>query len=438
MVWLLLSLLSSHAATQARAEAAPHATRPFDVLHYDVVIEPDLRSRTVNGTVTARVVTLDQPVASVVLDCGDLIVDAVTSGGHDLAFRQQDNQLVISLRAPMKANTTQELDIKYHGAPRRGISFFGDEEQIYTAFSTSQWMVCVDAPDDKATIRLSVIVPASWTVVGNGRTTQQRTLPNSRVLHQFRQDIPVSSYTFGFAAGRFRTAVQQNGRVQLRYMASGMTDADVHRVFSDTADMLAFFESRSGVAYPDSSYTQVLANGTVQQEMSSFSVLDDSYGRWVLDHPQDVSLGAHEFAHQWWGNSVTCLDWNHFWLNEGMATFMAAAYIEHRFGRESYLRLMDDYQASYERVRDAGHDKPLIFPSWSHPTDDDRTLVYRKGAYVLSLLREQLGDGPFWAGIRLYTRTFAGKSVTTGDFQGAFERATHKNLSGFFEKWVSS
>jgi aminopeptidase N len=223
----------------------------------------------------------------------------------------------------------------------------------------------------------------------------------------------------------------------LRYVTNGLADREVRRVFHDTADMLAFFESRSGVKYPDSSYTQVLARGTVQQEMSGFSMLPDTYGKRVLEHPQDLSLGAHELAHQWWGNSVTCRDWNHFWLNEGMATFMAAAYVEHRFGREPYLRLIEEYRSSYERVRQAGHDKPLVFQDWSHPTTDDRTIVYRKGAYVLHLLRDELGEDAFWGGIRLYTRTYAGKSVTSEQFQAALEHGADKNLSEFFKKWVS-
>jgi aminopeptidase N len=246
----------------------------------------------------------------------------------------------------------------------------------------------------------------------------------------------VPSYTFGFAAGRFDVAIEHSAHVELRYATSGIAAADVRRIFNTTADMIAFFESRSGVRYPDRSYTQVIAAGTVGQEMSGVSIVDGSYGDWVRDHPQDVTLGAHELAHQWWGNSVTCRDWNHFWLNEGMATFMAAAYIEHRFGRDAYARLMVSYRSSYERVRQAGDDKALVFQDWTHPTTDDRTLVYRKGAYVLDLLRQDLGEDAFWKGIRAYTRTHVGQSVTTSDFQTAMEQATNRNLSGFFAKWI--
>jgi len=72
------------------------------------------------------------------------------------------------------------------------------------------------------------------------------------------------------------------------------------------------------------------------------------------------------------GNMVTCRDWNHFWLNEGMANFMTAAYLEHRFGRAAYLREIESYHASYEKVSAAGKDKSLVFPDWLHPSAQDQ------------------------------------------------------------------
>ena len=136
------------------------------------------------------------------------------------------------------------------------------------------------------------------------------------------------------------------------------------------------------------------------------------------------------------GNQVACRDWSHFWLNEGFATFMAAAYTEHRLGRDAYLREMDARRARYEKVRDAGNDRSLVFPNWDRATADDRTLVYQKGAVVLHELRETLGDRSFWAGMRRYTRTNFGKSVTAADFQKAMEQSSGKSLSDFFTKWV--
>ena len=157
-------------------------------------------------------------------------------------------------------------------------------------------------------------------------------------------------------------------------------------------------------------------------------MLSEAYGRRLLGDPSALSLSAHELAHQWWGVLVTCLDWRHFWLNEGFATFMAAAYVEQRFGREAYLRDVAGWRATYDRVRRAKGDRSRV-PDWNRPTADDRALVYEKGAYVLHQLREHLGDEAFWDAIRGYTRAYAGRSVTTEEFQRAIERATGRRLT---------
>lgn len=409
---------------------------PFDVLHYDAQVEPDIINKTVTGKVLIRLISSVDNLATIEFDCGDLIIDAVRENRAVQKFLRSDRHLKVSLSRPAKANEKREIEIEYHGTPRRGIRFFPERAQVYTVFSTSQWLVCLDAPDDKATLRLKLIVPANFNTVANGRLAAHYGLMGNKIVYEWRQAIPVPTYTFGFAAGRFRTLTEKHGRVQLRYLATQFSATELLRIFRDTADMIGFYEERAGVRYADSTYTQVLAAGGVEQEMSGFTVMRESYGREVLANEHDVWLGAHELAHQWWGNMVTCRNWNHFWLNEGIATFMTAAYKEHRFGRKEYLREIEANRVSYQKVRDAGKDRSLVFPDWSNPTAEDRTLVYDKGAYVLHVLREELGERDFWAGIRQYTRMYFGKSVTTPDFQRAMEHASGKNLTDFFTKWV--
>jgi aminopeptidase N len=126
----------------------------------------------------------------------------------------------------------------------------------------------------------------------------------------------------------------------------------------------------------------------------------------------------------------------HFWLNEGFASFMADAYDEHRFGREVYLQDIERARARYEAVRQGGGDRSLVFPDWNRPTANDRTLVYQKGAYVLHLLRQDMGEDPFWAGIRRYTQTYAGRTATTDDFKRSMEASSGMSLDAFFDRWV--
>lgn len=399
-----------------------------DVLDYVATLEPDIVNKSVKGSVLIRVLTTSDVVE---FDCGELVIDSVTANGKPAPFSVNDHKVKVSLP---KRET--KVEIKYHGTPRRGIRFFPDRQQVYTVFSTSQWMVCNDDPADKATFTLKLIVPSTLTAAGNGELVSQRQVENGKRIFEWRQRSAIPSYVFGFAVGPFKVVQQKHGRVQLQYFATNYSEDEMRRIFSATPDMLDFFEARAGVKYADKAYTQVLAAGGVEQEMSSFTALRESYGKDLLANEQDLWLAAHEFAHQWWGNMVTCRDWNHFWLNEGVATFMAAAYLEHRFGRAVYLRDIEMYRANYEKVRAAGKDKSLVFPDWLHPTSEDRTLVYDKGAYVLYLLREEMGEGAFWRGLQIFTRRHFGKSVVTSDFIAAMEEANGKSLHDFFAKWV--
>lgn len=421
LVCLVLILLAS---------VAGHGSASQDVLHYSVTLEPDIAAKSVKGSVLIRVSTTSTAAE---FDCGELTIDAVRESSKPLQFSVAKRRLSVSLPTGKRV---REIEIEFHGAPKYGIRFFPDRQQVYTIFSTSQWMVCVDDPADKATLTFQLILPVNLTPIANGDFISQRELPNNKRISEWRQSTAIPTYIFGFAAGPFHVVKEKRRNVELQYLATGYTAIEVRRIFRDTPDMLDFFEERAGVKYADRTYTTVLAAGGVEQEMSSFTALKESYGKELLENEQDLWLGAHEFAHQWWGNMVTCRDWNHFWLNEGIATFMAAAYLEHRFGREAYMREIETYKANYEKVRAAGKDKSLVFPDWKSPTREDRTLVYDKGAYVMHLLREEMGERAFWNGLRLFTRKYFGKSVVTSDFITTMEEANRKSLNDFSAKWI--
>ena len=429
LIFLLLCfpfLLTSPSLAQTRSK--------IDVLHYDITVEPDIQQKTVRGTAIIKFTSQLEALNSVEFDCGDLIVDSVKQSGTPRQFSLSDHHLKVSL-PPLKRGQSSALTIAYHGAPKRGIRFFPELSQVYTVFSTSQWTVCVDAPEDKATLKLTLIVPAKLTSISNGELISTKNLGEKQTT-VWEQKSAIPTYIFGFTIGPFRTVREKQRGVELQYLVTSFTDQETRKIFRDTPDMLEFFESHAGVRYADKTYSQVLAAGGVEQEMSSFTAMNEAYGKGVLANERELWLGAHEFAHQWWGNMVTCRDWNHFWLNEGIATFMAAAYIEHRFGRDAYMREIDTYRSNYEKVHAAGKDKSLDFPDWLRPTREDRTLVYDKGAYIMYLLRDEMGEQAFWNGLKTYTRRFFGKSVVTSDFKAAMEEANGKSLDKFFDKWV--
>jgi aminopeptidase N len=430
----LLGTVALAVWVQAQAPPASLPARPVvDVLHYTARVEPHLADKSLTGRVTIRLVVTAANIETIDLERSTLTIDEVQERGRPLPFATPDGHLTIRLPRPAADRETHEIDIEYHGTPGSGMQLLPERSQIYTVFSTTHWLPGISAPADKATLDLSVVLPPDMVAAGSGDFVGRRRLENGTVLHQWREAGPVPAYTFGFAAGHFEEAVEERGNHRFTYLGEGVAAADLRRLFRESSDMMAFFEERAGVPYPHAAYTQALVARTAGQEMSGLTILSEDYGRAVLADERAIALMAHELAHQWWGNGVTCVDFGHFWLNEGFATFMADAYVERRFGRDAYRAAIAASRERYEKVRDAGHDRSLVFPEWNRPTADDRTLVYHKGAYVLHLLREHVGEAAFWDGIRQYTRAFMGQSVTTADFVQSMERSSGRSLGSFFE-----
>ena len=401
-----------------------------DVLDYHVYLEPFFSKNYIEGNVTIRFSTSPQ-TEKVVFDSGDLTVTKL-EGGYTKAFVQEGKKTIISLI--QNDSNIYEIKLFYHGFPKRGLVFFDNSTKLYSVYFTSEWMICNISPDDRASLKLDLLIPKEVNSVASGMLKDTIEMGN-KVRYSWRQSYQTPAYTYGFAIGSFNKSESScNGKL-LRYYSEDYTSEEIEKIFQYTGDMMLFFEKKTGIVFPQDVYSQVLI-GNHYQEMSGFAILKKLYGELVLKDSTETNLISHELAHQWWGNMITCENWNHFWLNEGFATFMSAAYNEHRFGKDKYLENIDSYFKVYDKIRSKGKDKPLVFNSWSNPSSDDRNLVYFKGAYVLHLLRMELGDESFWKGIKRYSQTYYGESVTTKDFQSAMEKSSNKSLESFFRKWI--
>lgn len=411
--------------------------RSFDVQHYSVHLDPDVDAGTLRGQVVIQLDLVAAGATRLDFDVGALTIDAVRAGGQSLPFEAADRRLQVTLARKHPRGKRLRIEVDYHGAPKFGMEFHPQRGEIYTIFSTSQWMPCIDAPDERASLDLRVLLPIDARMIGNGSEISARKQRDGRRLHHWRLRESVPSFTYGFAAGRYREVALHDGGLSLRYLSGALDERQLRRVFAETPDMLRFFGEKTGIPYRGR-YSQALVARTIGQEMAGLAVLSEAYGQGVLDGSNDVGLIAHEIAHQWWGVGVTCRDWGHFWLNEGLVTFMTAAYLQHRHGDAVYRERVAGWKQRVERLRAEGKDRPLVYARWVAPTADDRAVVYVKGAYAIAQLREELGEEAFWGGIRAYTQANQGQSVVTSDLRAAMERSSGRDLSAFFARWAGS
>ncbi|HLE00644.1 MAG TPA: M1 family aminopeptidase [Bdellovibrionota bacterium] len=408
------------------------STKAYEIVSYKVEVKPDIVSKTVSGSTTLRL-RLRSAASVLTLPLNGLIAENVKIGQYEADFRVVDDALIVPVSSEQQTSELS-ITISYRGRPTRGLIF--GPNYVYTAYFTCNWMICDADPAIKTTIAIDVLVPKGYAVVASGEEVARRQENGNIIRHAWRQDFPYSSYLFGFAAGKFNEASVTHGMNWLRLLGVSDDASSLFRKFSDTANMMKFFEKVSGVAFPNRVYTQVLVPGHEAQEVSSFSVLGKEVVDPILKDPKNDWGIAHELAHQWWGNLLTCSTWKDFWLNEGITVFMVAAYKEQRWGRAAYIAELDLARRRYQVAVDNRFDVPLTFDGAYPSVQIKRAIVYSKGALFVEALRNELGDEVFWSGLRAYTQENVGKSVDSRIFQLSMERVARKSLSGLFNHWV--
>jgi aminopeptidase N len=148
------------------------------------------------------------------------------------------------------------------------------------------------------------------------------------------------------------------------------------------------------------------------------------------------NLVSHELAHSWFGNLVTCKNWSELWLNEGFATFMESVFLENEYGREVYLSEMRKNAAQYFAEELVGIKHPLVNLRAKPDILLFDSTTYKKGGFVVHMLRETVGDEMFWKSINVYLNANKFQNVETQNLQTAFERTTGKDLNWFFDQWI--
>jgi peptidase M1-like protein len=423
----VVAAVSGGVATAAPADA-------FRTLSQDVSLAPDFATGVLAGVQRLRFESLADGLESLSFSANPLAVNAVMEGAGDVPVTTQGDRRIFHLPRRLSKGERATLVFTFTGRPARDVVFTPDE--IHTAYFTCEVMICdVDRPGDRASLQFALTLPAGMEAVAPGRLISRRPAGEGRETWRWREDRPYPSYLYGFAAGRY-SRLDLAARPVLSVLYAGETPERVRTMFGDTARMVAFFEAKAGVKLPGGRYTQVLVAEHGDQEDATLSMIETGSIEPILSDPHEDWIIAHELAHQWWGNLVTNGDWTELWLNEGLTTFMVAAYKEQRWGRAAYDREIAIGRRSWEAAKTAGEDHPLSWPGTYGSLRAKRRVAYGKAVVFMDALRSELGEPAFWRGLRGYTRANAGRSVCAADLRRALEAASGRDLSETFRTWV--
>ena len=388
----------------------------YDLLETQLSIELNVAARSIAARQTTTL-RADGGLRELRFDANELSVAIATLDGAPVAWRVEDRALVLALPRSLRSGETATLRFEYGGTPARGLVF--DERVVYSTYFTCDWMLCaLDRLADKFVLSVDAAVPAGWRSFG----------PEGPRAY--------SAYVHGFGAGTWTEVRERAGETELVFASTHASATELQSMFAETRRMLEFYREVAGIPFPHATYTQLLVRGAAAQEGAGFAILGDDVVRPVLADPRDDWAIAHELAHQYWGNLLTCADWSEFWLNEGLATFMAAAWKQQRWGEAQYQREIATATERWASAREAGWDRPLAFTGVYPDLRTRRAIQYSKGMLLFVELRRTLGEDLFWRGIRAYTNAHAGGVVVSADLQRAFEAEGAQGVGALFSEWV--
>lgn len=412
-----------------------HAADTFDVRHYEVRLAPDFATARVRGNEEVRFVSLIDGLTELSFTANALSVSASLDGDAMAATSVANGRLLVRLPKPMRRGQKGRLVLSFEGPAPKGLTF--DGERVVATYFTCDYMICdLDHPGDKATVDFELTLPKGMVAVAPGREVAAVDAATGWQRRRWRERRPTSAYLFGFAAGRFDRVLLDAGTPRLTVLAAEAPADRVRTMFADTRRMLEFFERKAGVPFREPAYTQVLVQGSAAQEAAAHAAIGTAEIEPILADQQEDWVIAHELAHQWWGNAITCADWSELWLNEGFAVFMTAAYKEERWGRPAYDREVALAHKRWSAAKDQGFDVPLSWQGQYPSLKLKRAMAYAKSIVFLDTLRRELGEAEFWHAIRNYTRANWGKTVTASNLQRALEQASARDLSELFKSWA--
>lgn len=449
--WLLgivVLLLLPVTVTAQRRERLINTWKP---LHYDVNLSLDNQLAGIaTATTTIRAMILKPNVRTIDLDFGDLTIDSIKVNDAPAQFERALNRLDVRLNKVARRGDQINITVTYHGKPRDGLILTTDRDGKPSATGDNwpdrvhHWIPCLDHPSAKATVSFNITAPSRELVVANGSFEGSRGNPGGTKTWSFNERHPIPPYCMVVVVNEGVKLDVPGMLTPLSYYVPQVDRQYAMKGFSPAPPALAFF-SQLVAPYPYEKLALIVA-ATRFGGMENSSAIVFS-GNLLVPNPNarvsekfgipngTVDVVAHEIAHQWFGDSVTESTWADIWLSEGFATYFAALFIQRFEGErefQAYMKRASDTVIAYERTPRA--------PLHDTQTEDLFKLLngnsYQKGAWVLHMLRQRLGDDAFFRGLRAYYNAHRHGTANSEDLRYALEKTSGKKLKEFFARWV--
>ncbi len=426
--------------------------RLVDILNLALDVTPNFKRRSIAASATLEFQPIAKPLRELSLNAVDLNVSKIDSNHEIQAWQTTLDKIVITFKRPIRPGQKARVTVVYTAEPKEGLYFRTEamgypkgDDQLWSQGEPHMhrhWFPSHDFPNEKFTSEIVCRVPRGMTVLSNGRLLNQKANDaNGLVAFHWKQDKPHVNYLISLVAGHFRKLEDKHKDTPLALYTPPSEFAVATNSFRDTKAIMAFFEKEIGVPYPWDKYYNVCVHGFMWGGMENTSVTTLTTRTLFSAESENLrssmALDAHEMAHQWFGDLVTCKDWSHLWLNEGFATFYESLYEEHKNGPDA--QRYDMFKNAAGILSKKNDTRAIHSRKFNDPEDQFREygyLAYPKGAWVLHMLRSQLGPELFRKCIKTYLQRHRHQSVVTEDLNSVIEELSGRSFDRFFNQWV--
>jgi aminopeptidase N len=375
--------------------------------------------------------------SQIVLDvASELTVQSVTANGAAVTFSRTPDTLFVSRALGPGETVTLGFQIASAPMATRDVGYHVETDHAYTF--TEPWgarkiFPCFDQPFDKLdSVEVAVNMPENWWLASNGQLVETSYPSTGRKRQVYRLPLPIPTYLVMLAAGDYARQYHNENGVEYRYFTFHRDSAAVVYDWARTPLMVQTFADMFG-PYPYQQYGMVQANimdGWGAMEHTTFT----TWGAHLIDGVRTYEpVVAHELAHQWFGDYLTCADFRNIWLNEGFASYCGELFYQRIDGQQRFEEMLANDANTYYI-----EDRYLRYTMYDPPAQAAFGHVeYEKGAWVLHMLREQLlGDSLFFRLMRQYVAAHPNGTVNTEDFIGSVNAVSGQDLHWFFQQWV--
>lgn len=425
----------------------------IDVLNYGIYMDFTQASSSIISSSCQIKFTTKMDVNSISLDLLQMTIDSIIYHGSPITFGYNDTLLVPQFGSTLNTGTTDSLTVYYTGTPQQdpstfgGFYFAGDYYfNLGVGFESVPhnygrvWHPCFDNFVERATYDIQVLTNNSQTAYCGGTRTNVQTVGTDSLLTDWELNTSIPTYIASVAVSEYTHvsdnyfSTSQGINIPIWLAAKAADTTNLKNSFINLNAAMSSYETRFGpYVWERVGYVMVPFGGGAMEHATNIAYpLATINGSLIYE-----TLMAHELAHHWWGDWVTCETAEEMWINEGLASYCESLFLEDIYGASNYVTNVRDNH--YDVLHKAHISDEGFYALNAVPINHTYgATTYNKGADVMHTLRSYVGDAKFFEALQSVQTNYGDTDISSEEFRDQMNTISGVDVTDFFNDWIMS